>query len=608
MGFFERGPARAGTAARRRRLASAALLTAVTVATVTAASAAAVASPPVLVADPALAAIVARHQTDSERRSFFARMQRGQLVERIPALSREEAREDAAAARRHLAALARISPAKLTEDDRVTYEVLAWSLRQRVHLEKWWWYEFSVTTYTTWDLNAASQALAANPLDGDPARAAYLSLLESIATRLATSAVRLDAQAKRGIRLPAPTAEGAIPYFEAVCARHAGLPDEAGKRATAVDDATRARFVAAVRGVVDRRLGPACSQVLDRLRIARTQGPSTVGLGQYPGGRDVYRDLVRLHTSVDATPEDVMAYGEARVRRINAEIDRIAREVRIEGGRDGLRRMLRTDPRFLAKTPDDVATRYMQAMARLMPHVPTYFSKQPRAPFGVRRVDPAAEGSMTFGFYQPPTAATPTGEYRFNGSRLEDRPLLFAAPIIYHELVPGHHFQIALQLENEGLPEFRRRPAEFSYNAYTEGWAEYAAELAGEMGLYDDPYDRLGRLMLDAFLSVRLVVDPGMNYFGWSLEKARQYMRDNTFQSETEILTETVRYSTAIPGQALGYKMGHRVLDELRAEVSAKQGASFDVRAFHDAVLDGGAMPLTVLQGHVRRRFGLAAP
>ncbi|MFO0452845.1 MAG: DUF885 domain-containing protein, partial [Pseudomonadota bacterium] len=231
---------------------------------------------------------------------------------------------------------------------------------------------------------------------------------------------------------------------------------------------------------------------------------------------------------------------------------------------------------------------------------------------GVRRLDPAAEGSMTFGYYQAPTRAEPTGEYRFNGSRLEERSLMFAAPIIYHELVPGHHFQVALQIENERIPPFRRAFGMFfGFNAYTEGWAEYAAELAGEMGLYDDPYDRLGRLMLDAFLSVRLVVDPGMNYFGWSLEQARQYMRDNTFQSETEIRSETLRYSTAIPGQALGYKIGHRVLDELRTAVRTRHGEAFDIRAFHDAVLDGGAMPMTVLQEHVSRVLDLppgAAP
>lgn len=291
---------------------------------------------------------------------------------------------------------------------------------------------------------------------------------------------------------------------------------------------------------------------------------------------------------------------------MNQEIEVLARELGIEGGREGIRRMLQTDARFLAKTPEDVAQRYMQEIARIEPLIPKYFAEQPRALYGVTRLDPAAEATMTFGYYEPPTASNPRGEYHFNGSKLEQRPLLFTAPIIYHELVPGHHFQIALQLENEQLPPFRRMMGEFGFNAYTEGWAEYAAELAGEMGLYET-HDRLGRLMLDAFLSARLVVDPGMNYFGWSLEQARQYMRDNTFQSETEIQTETLRYSTAIPGQALGYKMGHRALDDLRAAVRANRGAAFDIRAFHKSLLDGGAMPISVLRAKVERTFGMTS-
>lgn len=205
---------------------------------------------------------------------------------------------------------------------------------------------------------------------------------------------------------------------------------------------------------------------------------------------------------------------------------------------------------------------------------------------------------MTYGYYQRPTASDPRGYYLFNGSQLDQRSLLNAAALSYHELVPGHHFQISLALENAALPRFRRNAL---YTAFTEGWGEYASDLAGEMGMYTDPYDRAGRLSMDLFLSTRLVVDTGMNALGWSRDRAMQYMRDHTFESDAQIATETLRYSSDIPGQALAYKMGSRTIRELRERTRTRLGAGFDVRRFHDAVLGHGAMPLGVLERHLER-------
>ncbi len=203
---------------------------------------------------------------------------------------------------------------------------------------------------------------------------------------------------------------------------------------------------------------------------------------------------------------------------------------------------------------------------------------------------------MTYGYYQSPTASDRRGYYYYNGSSLADRSLLNAAALIYHELVPGHHFQRALQHENADLPSFRR---EAGWTAYTEGWGEYASSLAGEMGMYEDPYDRAGRLMMDVFLSSRLVVDTGMNALGWTRARAIEYMKANTLESDTQIATETLRYSCDIPGQALAYKMGSARIRELRARAERDLGAAFDVRRFHDAVLGSGPMPLAVLERHV---------
>jgi len=203
---------------------------------------------------------------------------------------------------------------------------------------------------------------------------------------------------------------------------------------------------------------------------------------------------------------------------------------------------------------------------------------------------------MTFGYYQVPTPNDPKGYYKYNGTHLEGRTLIGAGSLISHELVPGHHFQINLQYENTELPPFRRDSLS---TAFVEGWGEYSSFLAGELGMYQDPYERCGRLLFDAFLTSRLVVDTGMNLLGWSRERAMAYMLENTIQSETEIKTETLRYSTDIPGQALAYKMGMRKFVELREKAKSALGASFDPRRYHDMILSSGAVPMDLAEKKV---------
>jgi uncharacterized protein (DUF885 family) len=225
-----------------------------------------------------------------------------------------------------------------------------------------------------------------------------------------------------------------------------------------------------------------------------------------------------------------------------------------------------------------------------------------QAAYGVKRLDAVLEGStFTFGMYEVPTTVEPMGFYRFNGSKLSERPQINAAALIYHELVPGHHFQINLQRENESLPAFRRLN---DHTAYVEGWGEYASDLASEMGLYGDPYDEYGRLGMDIFLSSRLVVDTGMNLLGWPRAKAIEYMLAHDLESETQITSETLRYSAAMPAQALAYKMGSAKIRELRRHAEKALGSRFDIRRFHDAVLGSGSMPLTVLEKHVEWWIG----
>lgn len=239
----------------------------------------------------------------------------------------------------------------------------------------------------------------------------------------------------------------------------------------------------------------------------------------------------------------------------------------------------------------------MGYVEKIEPHIADYFDVLPEAPYGVRRLDPTSEATMTFGVYQLPTSVNPRGEYRYNGSDLENRSLFSAQGLIYHELIPGHHFQLALANEREDLPRFRRET--IGYGAFTEGWAEYAANLGKEMGVYENAYDLYGRLVMEMFISCRLVLDTGMNHFGWDLERAREYMSARVVYSDVEVATELLRYSADIHGQALAYRIGNLEILRLRRKAEEALGDRFDIKAFHAAVIRSGAMPMVVLEEHI---------
>jgi len=353
--------------------------------------------------------------------------------------------------------------------------------------------------------------------------------------------------------------------------------------------AFRARVEAKVAGDVNAGLRALVSSLSGDYAA---RAPDAVGLGQYPGGPAAYEKLVRFHTTLPVGPEEVHRIGLAEVERTEGRMAEVRRTLGFSGTPAEFRASLKTNPRFFPKTPDEIGQRLMSFIAKIEPKMDGYFLRRPKAPYGVKRLDPEREPALTFGIYEPPTPGEPVGLYRFNGSKLEDRSLLNAGALAYHELVPGHHYQIALANENEAIPAFRR---ELYDTAYGEGWGDYSAGLAEEMGMYQDPYDLYGRLAMDMFISVRLVVDTGMNALGWSRDKAVAYMREHEMETDTQIATESLRYSADIPAQALAYKMGSRAIREMRTSAERSLGTRFDIRRFHDAVLGSGSLPMSVL-------------
>jgi uncharacterized protein (DUF885 family) len=533
-----------------------------------------------------------------------SRITLGMPVTRLPDVSEEGYREQVAFARRMLERLERIDGAALPHEDWLSLEIAKWECREAVDLQDSFW-QMPQFTASSLPLRGIHSALELLPLHNRADLDGYLALVRQYPGLVRQLCKNLDTGRAKGILVP----KAMIDIVDRMLRSYIQKPEEsplwvaderlADLKKSGVDVTA---FQAELRRRVQEEVNPALADLADAFTATRAAAPERTDIGQYPGGEAAYRALVRYHTTLDVTPEEIHRIGLAEVDRIDARMAAVRARLHFQGTKAEFHKRLRTDGRFLAKTPDEVAERLMAPVRRIEPLVPKYFLHVPKAPYGVKRLDPVLEGStFTFGMYDVPNALEPKGLYRFNGSKLPERPLINAAALIYHELIPGHHFQISLQRENESLPPFRR----LNYHtAFVEGWGEYASDLAGEMGLYSDPYDEYGRLGMDMFLSNRLVVDTGMNLLGWPRQKAIDYMLDHVLESETQVTSETLRYSAAMPAQALAYKMGANKIRELRQRAEKALGLRFDIRRFHDAVLANGSMPLTVLEKHIEWWIG----
>jgi uncharacterized protein (DUF885 family) len=423
----------------------------------------------------------------------------------------------------------------------------------------------------------------------------YLALVSDYAEMIAQMQARTEGQAERGIYMPKAQLAQAAPLLAGLKAQALAALRPSAERVGENAEAFLAE--------VDRRLNQEVAPAYDAF-IAFLGGDyaghcgDEVGISQYPGGKEVYETLVKLHTTMQLTPEQVHARGHERMASIRGQMEALLSEAGFEGDPKAFVRAAGEDPAWRAEGAEAIAGVFQRYIDRLKPKLAEAFHRDSPAPYHAEALPAALEGSMTFGFYNPPSGDQPAGRYIFNAANVSKSDLCGIASLCYHELAPGHHMHLSRQMKAEHLHPLRK--AAFC-NAYNEGWAEYAATLAGELGAYEQPQERFGRLMMDAFLTSRLVVDTGMNAMGWDIEKARDYMREKTFMSENEIGSEPVRYSCDIPGQSLAYKLGDTRMMELREEMREALGNRFDIRDFHEAILGPGALPLPILTDHVHR-------
>ena len=339
---------------------------------------------------------------------------------------------------------------------------------------------------------------------------------------------------------------------------------------------------------------PAETRIRDFLRgTYLPKARDTVGLSALPGGAAYYDYLIEAQTTLPQKAEDVHRLGLSEVARILGEMERQKQAVGFKGDLPAFFTYLRTEPRFQPKSAEEIRLSYEAIGRRVAQRIPEQFSLVPRASLEIRPVPAFREKGDAAGSYQQgtPDGSRP-GIFFYNTYDLKNRYKWGEETLYLHEAVPGHHFQISLAQENEALPAFMR----FGGNtAYVEGWALYAETLWKELGVESDPYQRMGGLNDEMLRAMRLVVDTGIHAKGWTRDRAIKYMTDNSPMPFSDATAEVERY-IAIPGQALAYKTGALTIQRLKRKAQAELGPKFDPRAFHAAVLDTGALPMTVLE------------
>jgi uncharacterized protein (DUF885 family) len=371
--------------------------------------------------------------------------------------------------------------------------------------------------------------------------------------------------------------------------KKAGLPDGA---------------VAQAASIYDGAVRPALARQREQVKAMRAKAISAAGVGARPQGEAYYAAALRGYTTAAVTPFEVHQIGLEQTRQYQDRIDAILRAQGLTQGTVGARiAALSTDPRYLYPDTDagkvDLIAHLNDLVKQITPRLPAMFHNPPTVPLEIHRVPPYIEAGAPLGYYDSASLdGTRPAIYYINLAHTADWPRWLVSSVTFHEGVPGHHLQISTAQHIPGMPLIRRTGG---YSGYAEGWALYAEQLADELGMYDqDPLGRVGYLKSELWRACRMVLDTGVHLMGWTRQQAIRWKMDNDGSLESGAANEVERYCVW-PGQAPSYKIGHTVINRLRTEAKARLGARFDIKDFHDAVLNSGSLPLEVLEGVVAR-------
>ncbi len=506
--------------------------------------------------------------------------------------------------RDYLARLGTVDRSRLSDADRITYDVFK-SGRER-EIEGFRFRDDLIPLNQFYSVaNSFAQLGSGNGLQPFKTVKDYddfLKRMDGFVEWVDQAIVNMRIGVTKGYTLPRVLAERVLPQLDA---HIVGKPEDSlywgpvRNMPAEFSAADRERLTAAYRAAIETKIVPSYRKLRDFMRDEYLpQCRTTVGLDKLPDGKAWYEYRVREITTTNYTPAQIHEIGLREVARIRAEMQGVMAQVGFKGSLDDFFRYVNSDPRFFYPDKESLIAGYDAIRKRVNPQLPKLFETLPKADYEVRAVEPFREKSAAGGQYQAASEdGSRPGIFYANTYDLTARPKWAMEALSLHEANPGHHFQISIQREQQGLPRFRRFGG---YTAYIEGWGLYAESLGPELGMYTDPYQYFGRLEGELFRAIRLVVDTGLHSKGGTREQALDYIVANSATSEARRVAETERY-IAIPGQALAYKIGQLKIRELRTRAEKELGPKFDVREFHTVVLSNGALPLDVLEANVNR-------
>ncbi len=512
-------------------------------------------------------------------------------------------------ARDDLAMLHQYDRAELTPEEQLSYDILDHFLKDTVEGQRFMFHDYPVNQMFGEQSDLPSFMASQHQVNNENDAENYIARLNKFDTKFSQVLAGLKLREERKIIPPRFVVEkvlkemrGFIEYEVDQNILHVALvdklekiPDLAGER--------RKTLVAAADAAIRDGVYPAYQRLIDYFQELESKTTGNNGVWSLPDGDAYYAYQVRSHTTTTLRPEEVHQLGLSEVERIEQEMDAIMVAQGYVMGSIGERiRAMALEPRFLylgeENFREQIPRDYQKIIDEIDAGLDAYFDLRPKVGVVVEPVPEFKENTAPGAYYNnPPMDNSRPGIFNVNLRDVSEITKFGMRTLAYHEAIPGHHFQIAIAQDMEGVPMFRRI---LPFTAYVEGWALYAERLAYEMGFENDPFDNLGRLQAEMFRAVRLVVDTGLHHKRWTRERAVDYMIDKTGMGDGEVVAEIERYLVD-PGQALSYKIGMVKILELRERAQQALGDEFDFRAFHNVVLSSGAMPLSLLENQVDR-------
>ncbi|MCB9342320.1 MAG: DUF885 domain-containing protein [Saprospiraceae bacterium] len=500
--------------------------------------------------------------------------------------------------------LKQYDPASMDENDKITYEILAWECDVNLKALDFPENYMSINQFWSLPLTMGQFGSGSGP---QPFKTVqdydnWLKRLQIFPVWCDSALVYTRQGLEKGYVLPRSLIVKVIPQFKDLVTDDAAQSLYYGPILAMPDnfpEADKTRLTNAYKQVISEKLVPAFRTLADFFENEYLpKGRSTYGYSDLPGGRERYNNLIQYWTTTNMSADEIFELGKSEVARIRSEMEAVKDQVGYKGDLRSFFDFVRTDKQFMPyKTAEEVLGWYAGLENTMKPQLNKMFDLVPKSKFEVRQTEAFREASASAEYNQGTPDGSRPGIFYVPLPNPSKHNVIGGESLFLHEAIPGHHYQISLQQENTNLPEFRRF---LWYGAYGEGWALYAESLGKELGLYTDPYQYFGMLSSEMHRAIRLVVDVGIHTKGWTREQAIEYSKENEAEPEESIVSEIERYM-AIPGQALSYKIGQLKILELRKKSEEALGEKFDIRAFHNQVLDAGVLPIRVLEEKIDR-------